>query len=133
MEQPFLKSQKVIWKPKGYATIRGIETAEADEAIAKEAVDARVTDNNETSSENSNRLSALFVAKTAKAKHPLGVVSNVDNATYSEPKIGAYFCLKFENEKPNQEVYIYAQEALIKLMELNIIFIQCLSFGDYHY
>ncbi|CAN6463133.1 unnamed protein product [Victoria cruziana] len=104
VEQPFLKSQKVIWKPKGYATSRGFETSEADEAIAKGAADTRVTNNNETFSENNSGLSGVFLSKTAKVKHPLGVDFNVDNATYSEAKVRATFYPKFENEKSDQEV-----------------------------
>ncbi|KAF3790306.1 hypothetical protein EJ110_NYTH09213 [Nymphaea thermarum] len=104
VEQPSLKSQMAVWKPKGYATSRGIETSEAEEAIAKEAADTRINNKNETSSESNSGLSGIFVSKTAKIKLPLGVDFNVDNATYSEAQIRATFYPKFENEKSDQEI-----------------------------
>lgn len=95
-----------IWKPKSYGTVSGggsvseVETTPVGKVKVDGSSGLGADVNSVKKSSGSAGLSKLFSGNLLEN-------FTVDNSTYAHARIRATFYPKFENEKSDQEVYIY--------------------------
>lgn len=102
-------AHRAIWKPKAYGTTSGAAVIEGEKAPT-----------NGTSTENKGSNAGLAVQGGAVGLSQLFKSNQiekfiVDNSTYTQAQIRATFYPKFENEKSDQEVFLYSLCFILKL------------------
>lgn len=93
---------RAIWKPKAYGTTSGAAVVEAEKAPA----DGISTENKGSTAGLAAQNGTVGLIQLFKGNQIEKFT--VDNSTYTQAQIRATFYPKFENEKSDQEVFLYS-------------------------
>lgn len=102
-------AHRAIWKPKAYGTTSGAAVVEGE----KEPTNGTSTENKGCKAELAAQNGAVSLSQLFKGNQIEKFT--VDNSTYTQAQIRATFYPKFENEKSDQEVFLYLMCFFLKL------------------